>query len=87
MINPGQTVSITFGPEKSLAGVIAIVNPFVSQTQRTMKVRIDLPNPDLQLRPGMYVNANLSVDLDEGLTVPINAVVLMCLEGTGLDVC
>jgi hypothetical protein len=38
-------------------------------------VRIDLPNPDLQLRPGMYVNANLSVDLGEGLTVPINAVV------------
>jgi hypothetical protein len=25
MINPGQTVSITFGPEKSLAGVIAMI--------------------------------------------------------------
>jgi hypothetical protein len=52
-----------------------VVNPFVSQTQRTTKVRIDLQNPDLQLRPGMYVNADLSVDLGEGLTVPINAVV------------
>jgi len=75
IVNPGQTVSITFGSEKSFAGVIAIVNPFVSQSQRTTKVRIDLSNPDLQLRPGMYVNANLSVDLGEGLTVPINAVV------------
>jgi membrane fusion protein, copper/silver efflux system len=75
IINPGQNVSITFGSEKSLAGVIAIVNPFVSQTQRTTKVRIDLPNPNLQLRPGMYVNADLSIDLGEGLTVPINAVV------------
>src|SRR6201997_2162430 len=53
----------------------AVVNPFVSQTQRTTKIRIDLPNPDLQLRPGMYVNADLSADLGEGLTVPINAVV------------
>jgi len=75
MINVGQTVSITFGSDKSFTGVVAVVNPFVSQTQRTTKVRIDLPNPDLQLRPGMYVNADLSVDLGEGLTVPVNAVV------------
>ncbi len=75
IVSVGQTVSITFGPEKSFTGVIAVVNPFVSQTQRTTKVRIDLQNPDLQLRPGMYVNADLSVDLGEGLTIPINAVV------------
>jgi membrane fusion protein, copper/silver efflux system len=75
IINVGQEVSITFGSGKSFTGVIAVVNPFVSQTKRTTKVRIDLPNPDLQLRPGMYVNADLSVDLGEGLTVPINAVV------------
>ena len=49
MINVGQKVSITFGPDKSYTGVIAVVNPFVSQTQRTTKVRIDLPNPDLQV--------------------------------------
>ncbi|HEV3209249.1 MAG TPA: efflux RND transporter periplasmic adaptor subunit, partial [Chthoniobacterales bacterium] len=75
IINVGQTVSITFDSDKSFTGVVAVVNPFVSQTQRTTKVRIDLPNPDLQLRPGMYVNADLSVDLGEGLTVPTNAVV------------
>ena len=75
IINVGQLVSITFGSEKSFTGVIAVVNPFVFQTQRTTKVRIDLPNPDLQLRPGMYVNADLSVALGEGLTIPINAVV------------
>jgi Cu(I)/Ag(I) efflux system membrane fusion protein len=75
IINVGQTVSITFDSDKSFTGVVAVVNPFVSQTQRTTKIRIDLPNPDLQLRPGMYVNADLSVDLGEGLTVPINAVV------------
>ena len=75
MINVGQAISITFGPDKSYTGVIAVVNPFISQAQRTTKVRIDLPNPDLQFRPGMYVNADLSVDLGDGLTVPVNAVV------------
>jgi membrane fusion protein, copper/silver efflux system len=75
MIKLGQAVSITFGSDQTITGVVAVVNPFVSQTQRTTKVRIDLPNPDLELRPGMYVNADLSVDLGEGLTVPTNAVV------------
>jgi Cu(I)/Ag(I) efflux system membrane fusion protein len=75
MVNVGQSVTITFDSDKSFTGVVAVVNPFVSQTQRTTKVRIDLPNPALQLRPGMYVNADLSVDLGEGLTLPINAVV------------
>jgi Cu(I)/Ag(I) efflux system membrane fusion protein len=75
IIHAGQTVSITFGSDKSFTGVVAMVNPFLSEAQRTTKVRVDLPNPDLQLRPGMYVNADLSVDLGEGLTIPINAVV------------
>jgi membrane fusion protein, copper/silver efflux system len=75
MINVGEAVSVTFESEKSFAGIIAVVNPFVSQTQRTTRVRIDLPNPNLQLRPGMYVNADLAIDLGEGLTIPINAVV------------
>jgi membrane fusion protein, copper/silver efflux system len=75
MIKVGQAASITFGSDQSFTGVVAVVNPFVSETQRTTKIRIDLPNPDLQFRPGMYVNADLSVDLGEGITVPINAVV------------
>jgi Cu(I)/Ag(I) efflux system membrane fusion protein len=75
MINVGQAVSVTFESEKAFTGIIAVVNPFVSQAQRTTRVRIDLPNPDLQLRPGMYVNADLAIDLGEGLTIPINAVV------------
>jgi Cu(I)/Ag(I) efflux system membrane fusion protein len=74
-INVGQTVLITAGPDQSYSGVISLVNPFISQTQRTTKVRIDLLNPELRLRPGMYVNADLSVDLGEGVTVPINALV------------
>ncbi len=75
LVKVGQTVSITFDSDKSFTGVVAVVNPFISPAQRTTKIRIDLPNPDLQLRPGMYVNADLSVDLGEGLTIPLNAVV------------
>jgi len=37
-------------------------------------VRIDIPNPDFKLRPGMYVNAELAMDMGEGMTVPVSAI-------------
>ena len=37
-------------------------------------MRIDIPNPDLKLRPGMYVNVELALDMGEGLTIPVSAV-------------
>ena len=42
--------------------------------KRTAKVRIDIPNPEFKLRPGMYVNAELAMDMGEALTVPVSAI-------------
>jgi len=38
-----------------------------------VKVRIDIPNPASKLRPGMYVNVELAMDMGEGLTIPVSA--------------
>jgi Cu(I)/Ag(I) efflux system membrane fusion protein len=51
-----------------------VVDPFLNAMTRTTRVRIDIPNPDLKLRPGMYANVELAVDMGEGLTIPISAV-------------
>ena len=40
------------------------------RAKRTARVRIDIPNPDYKLRPGMYVNIELAMDMGEGLTIP-----------------
>ena len=37
-------------------------------------MRIDLPNPERKLRPGMYLNIELAMDMGEGLTIPVSAV-------------
>src|SRR5690349_19746900 len=42
--------------------------------KRTTRVRIDLDNPQDQLRPGMFANVELKIDGGEGLTVPVDAV-------------
>ena len=76
MLNVGQKFAITTNsyPGQKFGGTISVINPFLDETKRTAKVRIDIPNPDFKLRPGMYVNAELEMDMGEALTVPVSAV-------------
>src|SRR4029077_12362092 len=61
-------------PGQNFDGTISLIDPFLDATKRTAKVRIDIPNADFKLRPGMYVNAELEMDMGQALTVPVSAV-------------
>ena len=76
MLKVGQKIDITVKsyPGEKFEGTISLINPFLEEAKRTAKVRIDIPNPDFKLRPGMYVNAELAMDMGEGLTIPVGAV-------------
>src|SRR5437660_604644 len=76
MLQTGQEVTVTTSsyPNDHFQGQVAVINPFLEQTKRTAKVRIDIPNPDFKLRPGMYSNVELRMDMGEGLVVPASAV-------------
>jgi Cu(I)/Ag(I) efflux system membrane fusion protein len=76
MLQIGQPVTVTASsyPNDHFEGQVAVINPFLEQVKRTGKVRIDIPNPDFKLRPGMYANVELGMDMGEGLTVPASAV-------------
>ncbi len=76
MLKVGQKIDITVKsyPGEKFEGTISLINPFLEEAKRTAKVRIDIPNPDFKLRPAMYVNAELAMDMGEGLTIPVSAV-------------
>jgi membrane fusion protein, copper/silver efflux system len=76
MLQVGQKIDISTKsyPGEKFEGTIRLINPFLEEAKRTAKVRIDIPNPDFKLRPGMYVNAELAMDMGEGLTIPVGAV-------------
>ena len=76
MLKVDQKIDITAKsyPGEKFEGTISLINPFLEEAKRTAKVRIDIPNPDFKLRPGMYVNAELAMDMGEGLTIPVSAV-------------
>src|SRR6266446_5607818 len=76
MLQVAQKLTITAKsyPGQNFDGTISLIDPFLDATKRTAKVRIDIPNPDFKLRPGMYVNAELEMDMGAALTIPVNAV-------------
>jgi RND family efflux transporter MFP subunit len=76
MLQAGEKIAVTAKsyPGQNFDGTISLINPFIDETKRTAKVRIDIPNADFKLRPGMYVNAELAMDMGEALTVPVSAI-------------
>jgi Cu(I)/Ag(I) efflux system membrane fusion protein len=75
-VHEGQTVAIELphAPGEKLAGRVARVLPRLDRDTRTARVRIELPNPGLRLRPDMYATVWLEADEGERLVVPDSAV-------------
>ena len=76
MLKKGLPVTITTSsyPGEKLDGTISVIDPFINDAMRTGRVRIDVENPDLKLRPDMYVDVELTMDMGEGVAVPVAAV-------------
>ena len=68
------TVTTSSYPGEKFNGKISVIDPFISDAMRTGRVRIDVENADLKLRPDMYVDVELTMDMGEGVAVPVPAV-------------
>jgi Cu(I)/Ag(I) efflux system membrane fusion protein len=74
--NQAATVRVRSYPDRTFAGKVALVYPHLNPATRTVRVRIELPNPDLLLRPDMYAEAEINTGTDEPvLAVPDSAVI------------
>jgi len=70
---PGVITTSAF-PGEQFKGRIELIDPFTDEAKRTTRVRIDVDNPDFKLRPDMYVDAEIHLDLGESLAIPETAV-------------
>lgn len=61
-------------PGEEFKGKVTVIDPFINEAKRVVRVRVDVENPDLKLRPDMFVDVELERDMGEGLTVPFSAV-------------
>lgn len=74
-VKMGQRVEILSQsyPGKTFSGRVSFIYPFLDPKTRTVKVRVDLANPGLKLKPDMFVNAQIKAPLGNTLVVPATA--------------
>ncbi len=75
-VREGQLVAMSTAayPGEVFRGNITYVYPHLNEKTRTMRARLEFPNPDLKLKPGMYSNIEVQVPLGASLAVPESAV-------------
>ncbi|GET29233.1 efflux RND transporter periplasmic adaptor subunit [Prolixibacter sp. SD074] len=77
-VKVGQEVNITNYtlPEDTLTGRISELSPVVSSETRTFTGKIRIDNPELKLRPGMFVKADIQVArMDSAIVIPKDIIV------------
>ncbi|WP_367772087.1 efflux RND transporter periplasmic adaptor subunit [Flavobacterium sp. WC2421] len=73
----GQTATISFMdyPTKTIKAAISFINPEINPDSRLLLIRMEVPNPNMLLKPGMQANAQLIQSNLNGMFIPIDAVI------------
>lgn len=76
MIKAGQVMEVTSPafPGQSIKGRVVAVDTILNPETRTLRVRGEIPNKEGLLRPEMYVDAIIHVDMGRKMAVPKEAV-------------
>ncbi|CCO23652.1 efflux RND transporter periplasmic adaptor subunit [Maridesulfovibrio hydrothermalis] len=62
-------------PGKSFQGKVVYIDPVVNEKTRTIRIRLEVPNKGLKLKPGMFVRAVSQIDkkAETQLVIPASA--------------
>lgn len=73
--NSIATVQLPDASGKKIQGKIEFVNPEINPDTRINLIRVSIPNPDHQLKPGMLAYVSLKSPARNTLSLPIDAVI------------
>ncbi len=76
-VQPGAEarVELSYFPGESFLGTVRFLEPALSETTRTARALIEIPNPDGRLRKGMYATVSLDpTRVADAIAVPLSAV-------------
>jgi len=69
------TLRLSYLPGRQFSSRIDFIYPTMSGETRTAKARFIIPNPGMQLKPQMFTNVEVKIDLGRKLAVPEDAVI------------
>ena len=75
-VHAGQTaeMQLSYFPGRSYRGKVTYIYPTLDPKTRTIKVRLEFPNPGYKLKPDMYADVQLNVNYGIETLVPSEAV-------------
>ena len=76
-VSPGQAVEARFPslPGEVVKGKVAAILPETNRESRTLRLRIELPNPGQRLRAGLFAQVSLRGAARDALVLPAEAVI------------
>lgn len=76
LVHPGDMVEIeaVAYPGQIFPGKVVAINPVLDSATRTNQVRVEVANPENKLKPEMFINAKIKINIGEKLAVPESAV-------------
>ncbi len=72
---PAQ-MELSYQPGKTYQGTVAYVYPSLDQKTRTVQVRLEFQNPNLELKPGMFANVRIQSRPKNNVTVIPNEAII-----------
>jgi Cu(I)/Ag(I) efflux system membrane fusion protein len=69
------TFETTSAPGQRFVGKVQFINPALNTGSRTLQARVELANPRLELRPGMFGDVTLETGSAEAVVIPVEALV------------
>ncbi|MGQ0445424.1 MAG: efflux RND transporter periplasmic adaptor subunit [Beijerinckiaceae bacterium] len=75
-VKVGDPASVTVNayPGETFPARVSFIWPEVDQDMRRARARLEIPNPELKLSLGMFVNVHLSLPLGDQLAIPASGV-------------
>jgi len=74
-LKPGQIVKVSLPHQKkTFMAKVSKTLPQFDGTTRTLKVRLEVDNPEYTLKPDMFVDVELPIQLSPAITVPADAI-------------
>jgi len=76
LVKVGQKarIQVSSMPGEEFQGTVSYIYPYLNDQTRTVRVRMEFPNPKGELKPGMYSTVMLDSDLGEQLIVDESAI-------------
>lgn len=73
-VGNAATLTVDTYPDRRFSGRVAFIYPEVDMSTRTARVRLEFPNPAVELMPGMFVNVALNVPMGEHEVIPASGI-------------